>query len=326
MFLDSKWHAGRRPTPLGRNFNAEHWSRIWGPDAHLPDFFAKIAVALLRGCRCYHMWRHYWNGDGSREGGGRHRPLLRSRRLGWCLAHKVPSVPLDAAGNKNKLIGLSPVITALSLPQTCVALAVANPLAVPDHQIALWFHSHLSRTFVTFLRVLSEPGSSQWVGLALGLAVLFFLWRRAWPAIVTLVVAVPGGMLLNELIKISVQRHRPYLEGAFVDWSGYSFASGHTIGATLLYGQLVLFLLPLLKSRHWKGLTILVASGLIVSVGFSRIALGAHYLSDVLAAVVLGIFWLAVCLLISKPIRRRSLSGPLLPPDLEPAVVPVRTD
>jgi undecaprenyl-diphosphatase len=60
---------------------------------------------------------------------------------------------------------------------------------------------------------------------------------------VTLIVAVPGEMLLNECVKVLVHRHRPLVDGPFVDWSGYSFASGHTIGATLLYGQLLLFVL-----------------------------------------------------------------------------------
>lgn len=214
----------------------------------------------------------------------------------------------------------------LSLPQICADLAVANPLAVPDHQIATWFHAHLSQTFVAVLRILSEPGSSQWVGIALALGLLFFIWRRAWPAVVTMIVAVPGGMLLNELLKIAVQRHRPYLEGPFVDWSGYSFASGHTIGATLLYGQLALFLLPLMKSRHWQRLTIFLAATLVLSVGFSRIALGAHYLSDVLAAIFFGVLWLAVCVVAGKPMRRRSQILLIPSTTVEPAVVPVTTD
>jgi membrane-associated phospholipid phosphatase len=71
--------------------------------------------------------------------------------------------------------------------------------------------------------------------------VLFFVWKRWWPSLVTLLVAVPGGMLLNEWLKLAIHRHRPSVEGQFVDWSGFNFASGHTIGATLLYGQLVLF-------------------------------------------------------------------------------------
>ena len=62
-------------------------------------------------------------------------------------------------------------------------------------------------------------------------AVIFLVWKRAWPALVTIIVAGPGGMLLNELCKLAVHRHHPFLDGWFVDWSGYTFASGHTIGA-----------------------------------------------------------------------------------------------
>ena len=215
---------------------------------------------------------------------------------------------------------------ALSLPQTCAALAVANPLAGTDQQIASWFHAHLTGTFVALLRAFSQPGSSEWVAIALILVVLFFSWRRAWSAVVTLIVAVPGGMLLNELLKLAVQRHRPYLEGPFVDWNGYSFASGHTIGATLLYGQLALFLLPLIKSKHWQGLTVCLATALVLLVGFSRIALGAHYLSDVLAAIFFGIVWLMVCVIAGKPMRRQSQSPLPMLTDLEPAVVPITVE
>src|SRR5437879_1068033 len=201
------------------------------------------------------------------------------------------------------LVGLF-VINALILPQNGVAIAMVNPLAGPDHQFAAWFHAHLTQTFVTVLRALCEPGSSEWIGVVLFFAVLFFVWKKWWPSLVTLIVAVPGGMLLNELLKQLVHRHRPFVDGPFVDWSGYSFASGHTIGATLLYGQLALFILPVLKARHWRTLTVSSAALLIALVGFSRIALGAHFLTDVLAAIFFGIFWLAFCLFFSKSMRR----------------------
>src|SRR5437879_10653796 len=118
--------------------------------------------------------------------------------------------------------------------------------------------------------------------------VLYFVWKKYWPSLVTLVVAVPGGMLLNEWVKIAVHRQRPFLHGWFVDWSGYSFASGHTIGATLLYGQLALFIIPAIKSRHARSLVVSAAVFVVALVGFSRIALGAHYLTDVLAGMFLG--------------------------------------
>ena len=210
------------------------------------------------------------------------------------------------------------MIIALSLPQSSAAVAVVSPFIV-DHEVASWFHAHLNWTFVHILRLLSEPGSSSWIGLVLVFAVGFFLWKRAWPALVTLVVAVPGGMLLNELVKIAVQRHRPYIDGPFVDWSGYSFASGHTIGATLLYGQLALFLLPIIKSRQAQRVLFCSAGTIVLLVGFSRIALGAHYLTDVLAAMCLGTLWLKFCLLASKRIQRDpvsmldSVTPPILP-------------
>ena len=195
---------------------------------------------------------------------------------------------------------------ALTLPLNSAALAMVNPLAGADHEVATWFQTHLTSTFVTVLRTLTDFGSSGWIGIVLFLLVLFFIWKRWWPSLITLIVAVPGGMLLNELVKVLVQRERPFVDGPFADWSGYSFASGHTIGATLLYGQLLLFILPVLKARHWRVLSISTAAFLVAAVGFTRIALGAHFLTDVLAAIVFGVVWLALCLLAGKPKRRLS--------------------
>jgi membrane-associated phospholipid phosphatase len=179
-----------------------------------------------------------------------------------------------------------------------------------DHELATWFHERLTPAFVTVLRAFTDFGSGEWIGLILFALVLFFAWKRWWPFLVTLIVAVPGGMLLNEWMKVLVHRQRPFMDGPFVDWSGYSFASGHTIGATLLYGQLLLFILPALKARHWRLLSIFSAVSLVTLVGFSRIALGAHFLTDVLAAIIFGIIWLMLCVILGKPTRPRSLLSP----------------
>jgi len=206
-----------------------------------------------------------------------------------------------------------------------MALAVANPLAGPDHDVAGWFHAHLTRTFVSVLRAFTEFGSGEWIGAVLFFVALYFVWRKWWPSLVTLIVAVPGGMLLNEWVKVLVHRQRRFIDGPFVDWSGYSFASGHTIGATLLYGQLLLLVLPALKARHWRLLSIFSAISLVGLVGFSRIALGAHFLTDVLAAIFFGIMWLAFCLFATKPMRARTISTTVLPLISEPALVRVQS-
>src|SRR6266536_6209044 len=218
------------------------------------------------------------------------------------------------------------VTNPLILPQNCVALATMNPLATTDHEVATWFHAHLTNTLVSVLRAFTDFGAAESIGVVLFCLVLFFIWKRWWPSLVTLIVAVPGGMLLNEWVKILVHRQRPFLDGPFVDWSGYSFASGHTIGATLLYGQLLLFVLPALKTRHWRLFSMLSATSLVGLVGFSRIALGAHFLTDVLAAIFFGIIWLALCVVLSRPIRRgslRSQAGIIFPEENGAVLVPV---
>ena len=216
---------------------------------------------------------------------------------------------------------------ALFLPQNFVTLlALANPLGGTDHELATWFHERLTPAFVAVLHAFTDFGSGEWIGIVVFALVLFFAWKRWWPSLVTLIVAVPGGMLLNEWVKVLVHRQRPFLDGPFVDWSGYSFASGHTIGATLLYGQLLLFVLPALKARHWRLLSILSAMSLVALVGFSRIALGAHFLTDVLAAIFFGIIWLALCVVFSRPMRRgsfRSQAAVIFPEDNGPVLVPV---
>jgi undecaprenyl-diphosphatase len=184
-------------------------------------------------------------------------------------------------------------------------LALANPFGGADYGLAEWFHERLTPTFVSVLHAFTEFGSGELIGPALFALVLFFVWKRSWQSLVTLIVVVPGGLLLNEWLKLVVHRQRPFVEGPYVDWSGYSFASGHTIAATLLYGQLLLFLLPLLKTRHWRVVCICSAASLVFVVGFSRIALGAHFLTDVLAAMFFGILWLMLWTVLGKSILRR---------------------
>ena len=201
-------------------------------------------------------------------------------------------------------------------------IALANPLGGIDHGLALWFHAHLTPAFVSVLKGITEFGSSEWIAIVLAAGVLYFTFKRWWPSLLTLVVAVPGGMMLNEWIKLLVHRHRPFVDGWFVDWSGYSFASGHTIGATLLYGQLLLFVLPMIKSKRRQTLVIIFAAMLVMLVGFSRVALGAHYLTDVVAAIFLGSLWLMICALLLRPMQRRVVEPVPLPVEQPGSPIP----
>src|SRR5207244_10546137 len=91
-------------------------------------------------------------------------------------------------------------------PQSGATMAMVNPLAGADHQIAGWFHAHLSQALVNLLRVFSEPGSAQLIGVVLFLAVIFFVWKRAWTALVIIIVAVCVVMVITDLFMLAVHR------------------------------------------------------------------------------------------------------------------------
>lgn len=94
-------------------------------------------------------------------------------------------------------------------------------------------------------------------------------------------------------------------ENPLVTLSSYGFPSGHTMGATLLYGLFALLAARTLKTGSARVACFVAAGLLILMIGLSRIYLGAHFLSDVLGAIAAGIAWLAVCWTAAETWRRR---------------------
>ncbi len=138
------------------------------------------------------------------------------------------------------------------------------------------------------------------------LAISVYLWiKRVRIWVLTLMLAVFGGMLLNFLLKQLFVRQRPHFDDPLLRLTTYSFPSGHTLTATVFYGTLCALVIALGIPRSWQVLTVIVACVMILLVGFSRIYLGAHFLSDVLAAIAEGLAWLAFCLLAVKELKRK---------------------
>ena len=180
-----------------------------------------------------------------------------------------------------------------------------------DAFLAGWFHERLSPAFAAFLQVLSGPGSDFCIFSLVIFTALLLTWTRSWYALLALLLTVPGGALFGEMLKLIIQRPRPFIAGPFGEWGGYSFPSGHTIAATLFYGFLAVLIAEGLRkreSRYWRFLPFFISAILITGVGFSRIALGAHYFTDVLAAMILGTLWIAACMMTVATIRRLTIS------------------
>jgi membrane-associated phospholipid phosphatase len=126
---------------------------------------------------------------------------------------------------------------------------------------------------------------------------------RYW--LLVLALSVPGGMLLNALIKYAFHRQRPSFDDPLVTLTTFSFPSGHTMGATVFYGTLAAYLLTRIASTTMQVLVLAVALLLIALTALSRVYLGAHYLSDVLAAAALGVAWVTLCLIATATLQRR---------------------
>jgi membrane-associated phospholipid phosphatase len=174
-----------------------------------------------------------------------------------------------------------------------------------DHHLSSWFHAHLTEPFTTLMLAFTDL-AGEWSVAGMILTIAFVLiFRRRWYALLTLLLTVPGGTLLGEFIKELVRRERPYHQSTLIDLSGYSFPSGHTLAATLLYGLLAVFALLVLKSLRLRVLAVAGAALIVSLVGLSRIALGAHFLTDVLGAIAIGLAWLWLCLKLVKVWRGR---------------------
>jgi undecaprenyl-diphosphatase len=146
--------------------------------------------------------------------------------------------------------------------------------------------------FVTAMRTLSTIGSAA-VYIPVLLVVATWLWRRRRRRLaVFVVVAVAGGSLLNTLVKLAVDRARPVLPNPVAHASGMSFPSGHAQSAVVVASVLLLVFLPRLHGA-WRVAVVALAVAMVLAIGFSRIALGVHYASDVLAGYALGGAWVA---------------------------------
>jgi undecaprenyl-diphosphatase len=125
--------------------------------------------------------------------------------------------------------------------------------------------------------------------LGFGLA-LYFLHKRFWREFMMLVIGSGGGGLLWYFLSRYFGRPRPPTQIDIV-LSDPSFPSGHTLSAIVFYGFLAYLLVPRMSSRFWKWFVVILLTFITAFIGYSRLILGGHYVTDVTAGYALGIAW-----------------------------------
>ena len=115
-----------------------------------------------------------------------------------------------------------------------------------------------------------------------------------WVAIY-FVVNMLGISALTKILKVSFERNRPEVLAEY-DGTGFSFPSGHTTGALTFYGFLIYLVVSSSMKKQWKWALNIFLGLLILLVGLSRVYLGVHFFSDVMAGMLFGLAWLLVCI------------------------------
>ena len=127
----------------------------------------------------------------------------------------------------------------------------------------------------------------------IGIAVILFIVIKNKKIGISIIINLGIITILNQLLKRILQRPRPE-EFRIINESGYSFPSGHSMISMAFYGYLIYLIYKYVKNKYLKWFLITILGILIVNIGISRIYLGVHYTSDVLAGFLISISYLIV--------------------------------
>lgn len=172
-----------------------------------------------------------------------------------------------------------------------------------DNAVRMRIHEYASPALTKAMIVISfVGGDGLTVGAILGIAL--FTYLRWWRATLWLAVSIVGALVLELSLKYAFHRARPAAFFVKLPHS-YSFPSGHALFSFCFFGVLAGLLMGRIRSRFAQVLIWMAAATLVVAIGFSRIYLGVHYPSDVIAGYLAASLWVSTLLTLDHMRMRR---------------------
>lgn len=195
-----------------------------------------------------------------------------------------------------------------------------------DLRILSFIHAHNGPLLTQLAFTLTFIGSPLAL-VPIILAATALLWARRLRRDATLLILGIGGSgVLDLALKLHFKRVRPDVPWALVSEHSFSFPSGHSVGAVVLYGMLTYLLWSHLRALWEQTLVILSALLLVAGIGLSRVYLGVHFPTDIAAGYAVGLIWLAPLIAGSEYIRRTASRAPRNDPGPLPENTTTDTD
>ncbi|HMC56715.1 MAG TPA: phosphatase PAP2 family protein [Gemmatimonadaceae bacterium] len=183
-----------------------------------------------------------------------------------------------------------------------------------DDAVLRWFAQHRSGTLDSIMLEITFLGTGTVVLMIVAISGMFLWLTRHKYSALLLLVSTFGGIALNNLLKLGFSRPRPQIVAWGTHASSWSFPSGHAMSAAVVYGT-VAYLAARLQRRHvTRVMTMGMAAVMIVLISASRLYLGVHYPSDVIAGLIIGLAWAGFCMATLEAIQlyaRRRAPGVL---------------
>jgi undecaprenyl-diphosphatase len=191
-------------------------------------------------------------------------------------------------------VGVLAAAIAAAIFAGLAAIVLGGVTQGADEAVLQWFSTHRSDALDKVMLEITTLGDGVVIFMMVAVTSVFlWLTGHRW-SVYILVLGVVGGKLLNNLLKAAFDRSRPSIVEMVDMVSSPSFPSGHAMGAFIAYGSIAYLVGRLEPTRQLRAATWFVAATLILLIGGSRMYLGVHYPSDIIAGFLAGFAWLAI--------------------------------
>jgi undecaprenyl-diphosphatase len=223
-------------------------------------------------------------------------------RLVWDLVFNVVRFLARHVDNARTIFGiflLSGAVVAIGCTWAFAELAShvrGGGTQAFDDAVMRWIGAHQSGALQAFMLEITALGTGTVVAMIV-LVSGMFLWLNSHKhSAVLLMAATVGGIVLNNLLKIGFSRPRPQVFEWGTHAASSSFPSGHAMSSIVVYGTVAYLAARLQQRTATRVFTLAMAVFIIVAICVSRIYLGVHYPSDIMAGLMIGLAWAGFCM------------------------------